>query len=179
MRICLVLGSALCLWDDVEAALSLGPVDGVVAAKGAGVVWKGPLDAWVTLHPDRFVKDYRARQKHGYPDVPVMAAHRPHPESKMLNLFLEYKFTEQKSSGSSGLFAVKVAQHIGFTHQVLCGMPLDKQAGKIGMGARWAGAEGFKRGFKEALPHLTNTRSMSGWTAQHLGKPDEQFFRGA
>jgi hypothetical protein len=178
MSICLVLGSALTMWEDVEAALSLGPVDGIVAAKGAGVVWQGPLDAWVTLHPDRFPKDFKAREAKGYPEAPVMAAHRGHPQARMLNLIMEYKFAEQHSSGSSGLFAVKVAQHIGFTRQVLCGIPLDKKAGKIGVGPHWAGAEGFKRGFKEAKPHLINTRSMSGWTAEFLGKPDEQFFTG-
>ena len=166
---CLILGSALCLWDDILAAQALGIYDGVVAAKDAGTQWKGQLDAWVSLHPERFERDIATRHALGYP-----AANRTYGHKAGLGYshFTKFKFEGQKRSGSSGLFACKVAIDLGFDRLVLCGMPLLREAGRIDGKEHWNGASAFKEGFREAMPHLKDTaRSMSGWTRAQLGEP--------
>jgi hypothetical protein len=175
MRRCLILGSALSWLSDVEAALSLSEFEGVVAAKQAGEKWRGRLDAWVTLHPEYLDTSYRARKQAGLPvDTRIFC----HKGGKRVTDILDYLYPAQKSSGSSGLFACKVAQHLGFTHLVLCGIPNDNSAGKIGVGPAWHGAENFKAGWQQALPYLTNVRSMSGWTARLLGSPTTEWLTG-
>jgi hypothetical protein len=111
---CLVLGAALCLFDDIEAALSLAPVDGVVAVKGAGKVWRGELDAWVGLHPEMILADYKVREARGYPRAKQMFVHEGASiPSPLFDRHMEYRFPGQTSSGSSGLFGVKVARELG------------------------------------------------------------------
>lgn len=172
---CLILGSAHCLWDDVERAQRLGTFDGVVAAKGAGIHWKGPLDAWVSLHPERFVNDIATREGLGYPAANRTYGYKP---GVGYSHWTNYKFESQRRSGSSGLFACKVAIDLGFDRLVLCGIPLDKEQGRIDdQKDRWSGASSFKQGFQEAMPHLRDTaRSMSGWTQMQLGEPTPDWF---
>lgn len=178
MKRCLILGSALCLWRDIEGALELSEFEGVIAAKRAGVLWKGKLDAWVTLHPDRAANDIQERKRYGYPDAERVYSHNTTHKHSGITHRSEYKFKEQNISGSSGLFAVKVALELGFTHLVLCGMPLSRDQGKLGVGPRWNDPRRFQMGFLEALPTIKeHVRSMSGWTAEQLGKPTAEWLR--
>ncbi len=167
---CLVLGSANCVRDDIERALDMAEFDCVVACKGAGLIWGGKLDAWVSLHPERLPADIVARRRLGFPDADRTYGHKPMPG---VSHSLWYKWEKQKRSGSSGLFACRVAQvEFGCDRLVLCGIPLQKEAGRIDGKERWNGAQSFKQGFIEALPYIQNTaRSMSGWTRTHLGYP--------
>jgi len=171
-RRCLILGSANNLFDDVENALSMSEFEGVVAAKRAGVLWPGRLDAFVTLHPDRLTTDLKERESLGYQMPERVFSHVtlkawPHVTDR-----IDYLLGGQRTSGSSGLFAVLVAQSLGFTKCVLCGIPLDEDFGKLGTVGKWTGRHVFRQGFLQMLPSLkTNTRSMSGFTAQHLGTP--------
>lgn len=166
---CLILGSANCLAADIKAALDLSEFDGVVACKGAGLYWKGELDAWVSLHPDRMAKETEERRARGYPPAMRTYGHR---KAEGCSHVLEYKFEGQTTSGSSGLYACKVALSLGFDRLVLCGIPLDREEGRIDGKDRWNGSRAFKDGFKEALPALAGrARSMSGWTRLLLGAP--------
>lgn len=169
---CLILGSANCVWDDLDAALELSDFEGVVACKDAGIHYKGQLDAWVSLHPERFVKDIATRAALRYPAADRTYGYKP-SENGTWSHATNYKFDGQKRSGSSGLFACKVALiDLGFERLVLCGIPLDKEAGRIDGKDRWNGASSFKQGFLEAMPHIKGTvRSMSGWTKTQLGAP--------
>lgn len=171
---CLILGSANCLRDDIDRALDLGDFDGVVAAKHAGIEWSSELDAWVSLHPDRFGSLIAERAKRGYPPSKRLFGHIP-----MENVCegMPYKFNGQKRSGSSGLFACKVAIELGFDRLVLCGIPLEKSEGRIDGKSHWNGAGSFRQGFLEAVPALAGrARSMSGWTAIMLGAPTSEWF---
>lgn len=177
MRKALILGAALCLWEDIEAALDLGEFDGVVAAKVAGLYWPGKLDSWVSLHPERFAKDVPERIKFGYPAAGEIVGHENVRISGVKQS--PYKFEGQRRSASSGIFAVKRAFELGYERVVLCGIPLDKTAGKIDIGRVWQGAESFRQGFEEAMPHLKDrVRSMSGWTRMKLGAPSSEWLCG-
>lgn len=177
MKRCLVLGSALRLMDDANAALDLAPVDGIVAVKGAGAVWPGDLDAWVGLHPEMMLEDMRLRAFRGYPPAKLVYVHdKASLDSPKFDRRIDYLFPGQTKSGSSGLFGIKVALELGFDRVVLCGVPLVREAGKIDKGEIWHGADSFKAGWKQALPHIAPfVRSMSGWTRELLGAPDAAF----
>lgn len=166
---CLILGSANCLSDDIKAALDLSEFDGVIACKGAGLYWKGELDAWVSLHPDRMAKETEVRRARGYPPAARIYGHKM---AEGVTHALPYKFEGQNASGSSGLFGCKVAIELGFDRLVLCGIPLERGQGRIDGKETWNGSRTFKDGFKEALPALAGrARSMSGWTRLLLGAP--------
>jgi hypothetical protein len=176
-RRCLVLGAALCLFADIEAALDLAPFDGVVAAKGAGRHWPRELDSWVSLHPEMLVADARVRAERGFPPAAEHVVHeQANIEHKLFTHRLPYLFPGQTKSGSSGLFAVKRALDLGFDRVVLCGIPLARDQGKIDKGPIWPGAESFRQGFEQAAPHLIGkVRSVSGWTRKFLGAPDAEW----
>jgi hypothetical protein len=179
MRKALVLGSALCLWKDIEAALDLSEFDGVVAAKGAGLRYPGVIDSWVSLHPDFFLKDVPLRLRLGYPAALELVGHEGCNTQGVDGLIkLPYKFEGQRHSGSSGLFAIKRSFELGFDKVVLCGMPIDREAGKLDRGPVWQGSMNFRKGFEEALPHLRDrVRSMGGWTKGLLGAPSAEWLK--
>jgi hypothetical protein len=172
----LVIGSALTVFVEIEAALELSEFEGVIAAKGVGVHYPGPLVSWVSLHPDRFHKEVLERRKKGYPDAAELVGHEGSPTTGIIKV--PYRFEGQRNSGSSGLFAVKRAFELGFDKVVLCGVPIDQSAGKLDYGQRWLGSMTFRKGFEEALPHLKDrVRSMSGWTRGLLGPPSAEWLR--
>lgn len=165
----LILGSAITLWDDIDAALDLSEFDVVVAANEAGVAWSGILDAWVTLHPDEMAARIKRRQQRGYPDARVIVDHWQ----------VEYKFKGQRQSGSSGLFAVKYALvDMAVDRAVCCGIPIEVESGRIDGKSSWPAAPVFKQGWEQSLPHLKDkVRSMSGWTSRLLGKPTAEWLQ--
>lgn len=171
---CLILGSANCLRNDLALALSMAEYEGVVACKGAGLDWSGDLTAWVSLHPDRLPGDIKRRREKGWPDAERTYGHK---ETPGVSHWLAYKWPKQKRSGSSGLFALRVAiEEFGFDRCVLCGIPLVKTQGRIDGKTTWNGANSFKQGFIEAMPYIkSKARSCSGWTRLHLGAPTPEW----
>lgn len=170
----LVMGSARCLRADLEGALSLAEFECVIACKGAGLEWQGRLDAWVTLHPDRFARELAQRRGRGWALPDRTYAHADAPG---VSHTLTYRWPDQKTSGSSGLFALRIAiEEYGCDRIVLCGIPLDKEYGRLDLPGAWRGATAFKQGWEQALHRIKDkTRSMSGWTKQLLGEPTAQW----
>jgi hypothetical protein len=170
----LVLGSALCVWNDIEVALNLSEFDGVIAVKDAGKLYPGEIVSWVSLHPERFAKEVPLRAKLGYPAAGELVGH--YGSSAKGVTLVDYKFIGQSSTGSSGLFGVKRAFELGFDKVVICGMPLEASGGKLGEGRVWRGSVHFRRGWEQALPQIQyRVRSMSGWTRQLLGSPTAEW----
>lgn len=166
MRTCIVLGSALCVWADVEAALELGEYAGVVAANDMAADWPGYLDGAASLHPDHWPKWKARREAQGFPAItgPIIETG---------------PFPGQTESGSSGLLALKLALD-SFNRAVLCGVPMMADQRNITNPRPWNGADLLRRGWLQALPHIRGrARSMSGWTETQLGRPDTRWIEGA
>lgn len=177
MTTALVLGGASCLWDDVDAALKLGEFDLVVACNDAGAAWPGPLNAWVSLHPEKFDTWIERRRRAGHEPSPAILSHlaaRPHRKPLPCTGTTDHKFPGQITTGSSGLFALKVALvDLGADRAVLSGVPMDAGQGHFFAAAQWRAARSHQGGWHEALPQIRHrARSMSGWTADLLGRPD-------
>ncbi|WP_290497641.1 hypothetical protein [Hyphomonas sp. UBA4494] len=173
LRRCLVLGSAACLWADIEAALSVGEYDAVIAAKQAGIVWPGELYGWVSLHPD-WMMDYRKqRRDHGYPEPCEVVANQMMPG---IDRAIEYKWPGQTRSGASGGVAIKYAIDEGFERIVACGIPMSAEIGRIDGRPRWTSASTYQGPFRAALPFMKDkVRSVSGWTRKELGAPTPEW----
>jgi hypothetical protein len=177
-RTCLVLGGADTLFRDI--ADYKGPIDGVVACNDAGTVWPHKLDAWATLHPDKWDVWVAKRAEFGHPACETFycnpggaikpAVKRLQAEGKNVH-FIGYTFAKTPS-GSSGMLALKVAlTELNFDRAVLCGIPLTQTA-HFFKRDRW-NAAGFRRAWKlMPLDIKSRTRSMSGWTREVLGSPD-------
>jgi hypothetical protein len=176
MRVALVLGGAACLQADIAAALDLGEFDGVVAANDAGAWWPGPLDGWCSLHPQKLGKWSAARAERGYPAAKRLFGHQNETRKTAGTEYSDHRFPGQLHSGSSGLFALKVALYdLGFSRAVCCGMPMDMQPHFFDRQG-WQGAKSLKRGWTEALPAIRDqARSISGWTADLLGRPTAEW----
>lgn len=166
-----VLGGARGVWAELsELETMLGQRPGlIVGTNDAGVVYPGHLDAWATLHHERFAEWRRRRTGN--------QNYRAFIHAPLVGLVAEV--ARERWSGSSGLYAAQVAlQELGATGVVLCGVPLDADRAHFFNGAPWTDADVFRRGFEAALPVIRDTvRSMSGWTRDLLGFPDPQWLK--
>lgn len=173
MSTALVLGGAACVWSDVEAALNLGEFDGVIGCNDIGIVWPGAMDAWVSLHSMNFPAWSARRGREGRPPHRHIIGHAEAGPTAPVDLRTEYRFPGQDRSGSSGLFALKVALvDLGFDKAVLCGVPMDARPHFFD-GKAWDACADHRKGWEQARPAiLDRARSMSGWTAKLLGTPD-------
>lgn len=184
MKTCLVLGGGGTLHGDIRSYD--GPVDGVVACNDAGIEWDGKLDAWVSLHPRYFeLKNWYAKRKEkGYPDAEIMFGIHEAKTGILATpgflsehiTFTSYCFPGHSRSGSSGLFAAKVALvNLGFDRAVLCGIPMTTTPHFWDQTkAPWKAAEGFRAEWLN-IPkeYRDRMRSMSGWTRNLLGGPNQ------
>ena len=164
----LVLGSAECLWRDLERVKSLGLGSSqILAVNHAGVAFGGRIDHWASLHPDRF-QDWRAERAR-MEDCITYAPWLP-AGGRVDTCLTERWF------GGSGLYAVQIAlETLDAPRIVLAGIPLDggpyffKTNQRFGSGAAldryraaWTAAAYF---FEDRV------RSLSGWSRQLLGAP--------
>lgn len=171
----LVLGGAASVMADAEAALAMFRPDAVFAVNNMIVDWPDRLDFACTLHPER-TADWPGIEEAIRRRCVIHGRNRPetwgHKPARGID-----RFTNDWR-GSSGLFAVRVALHEGFTRIVLAGVPMSVQPHYFDRRA-WAQAGAFHKGWRQyraqLLPHV---RSMSGWTADFLGKPTIEWLAG-
>jgi hypothetical protein len=174
MKRALVVGSAKGVWDEVAAAQAMCAFDSYYVVKMTGIKWNQGYFHWVTLHPE-FMPNYRkARELEGLlPEYEVIAPlleeigrHHEHQCDRRVS----YRFPGMTSSGSSGLFAVKIALDDGHDRVVCAGVPMEQAAGHFIRGGDWPQCDGFRLGWQSALPHIKHkVRSLSGWTKELLG----------
>lgn len=82
--------------------------------------------------------------------------------------------------GSTGLLAVRAALASGFDRVVLCGVPMDADAGHFVRRRRWPHAVGFRRGWLQHRGELAaHVRSCAGWTRDLFGAPSAEWLKTA
>lgn len=181
MRIALVLGGGACLWDDVKAALELGEFHGAVACNDAGSAWPGKLHALVSLHADKLPHWIARRDRAGFPRPTHILGHEGaragNIGGQVTTGYTEFRFPDQDRTGSSGLFALKVALiDLGYDRAVCCGVPMSVAEKHFFDPRPWRGAISHQKGWEQALPQIKDrARSMSGWTADLLGRPTPEW----
>lgn len=188
--VALILGGALNVWREIDEALTLGEYVGVISCNDMIAQWPGSLDAVVTLHPEKLIGWLSQRERRGFrapekiflkPEWRERCDRQQIARVEALEPFeTEYRFSGQTRSGSSGLFAAKVAlEDLGFAKAVGCGVPMDAGAMHILRQRRWGGAAAMQCGWEEALPAVIDRlKSMSGWTRELLGPPSPDWMQG-
>lgn len=172
------MGGGHTLLSDLARVAEMGlQYDAVFACNDAGAEWAGPLEGWVTLHPEKLHKWVAKRQANGYEPARRLYAHRAHKAGQHMPEGIRatsFSFPGQKSAGSSGCFVAKVALvDCGFDQVVLCGIPMT-QSPHFFDDKDWRSANGFRRQwFHIDRRYLHRMRSMSGWTRVLLGAPDD------
>jgi hypothetical protein len=117
-----------------------------------------------TLHPDKMAGWLRERHKNNLP--------MPYGQTWCHRSYLGFTNHTPDWQGSSGLFMVKVALERGFTHIILCGVPMTVEGDHIIRHKPWHAAQGFIRGWTRHMAAIRHSvRSMSGWTQEQLGEP--------
>lgn len=173
----LILGGGSCVWDDVrELELSIygKQWDGlVIAANDIGSWWPRSLDHWVSLHPNKFERWFIQRRLNGFESAGVYwgrAGRAEHQTSVTWNEVTHWPGSD------SGMLAVQVAQLLGVQRAILCGVPMTTTAhfaeSKEPFGPQWYASAGYWGAWTKHAVHLAPwVRSMSGKTAELLGKP--------
>lgn len=144
------------------------------AVNDAAVDYPGALTAFCTLHPEKLAMWLAARRAAGRPDPADVIAHQRHP---LVDEVLDYQWPGMTGSGSSGLFAVKAALLRGY-RVVCCGVPMDGKRTHYSNSTFKSDVNAFRDAWLIAKPRMQNVRSMSGWTAELLGTPDDEFLYG-
>jgi hypothetical protein len=177
MTIALCLGAGDCLEEDLRAALNLCEYDFVIACNDAVWHWPGHLDAGVSLHPEELGERREKRRGRGYPepDEWIVAPNR----TETWQSLVDHLLPGMAISGSSGLFTAKVALcDYGADKVVMAGIPLDVTLHCDGR-KLFTDAYTYRDAWREIPERFrARMRSMSGWSADFLGRPDEKWLSG-
>lgn len=151
--------------------------DAVFAVNDIGTRWTGPIRAFVTLHPEKMLQWRQERARRGFPDAFEHVGHEMgHPG---IDRATSYLWPGMNASGSSGLFAVKVAMGAGYDRIILAGIPMQAEGAHFFNPASWGEVGSFTEAWKIALTRIAPfCRSMSGWTKQLLGAPSTEWLAG-
>lgn len=171
-----ILGGAACLKADLDAALALFTPDLIIATNNAGRDRDGPVDHWVSMHPEFFEKWIAARAAAGRPPAGRLwsAQRRRLPRWPDLDIS-----RVENWGGSSGMLAITVAQEIEVTHAVLCGVPMTAAEAHYDDHKPWTEAGSYRKVWMVRAPGLPFVRSMSGLTRELLGEPTREWLAEA
>jgi hypothetical protein len=176
-RVAVVVGSAPCVDDDLIQVDVLADASGVqsdaVAVNRAAIDTVRHVEHWVAIEGVKLSAWLDERRAKGWPDPPhVVGVFIGAQQDPRITWWQVHPYPGK--SGSSSLFAVRWALYCGYRRIVLCGVPLTG-VGPCGDYAR------FRAGWETNLdtwPLRECVRSMSGWTRELLGAPDDEFLRG-
>lgn len=184
LKTALILGGANTVWEDSAKALKLFTPDIVVAANDISARWSGPIDYQVTLHPEHLLRWQTERRLRGYSEPRTVVAHEKPTffeggkQYPRIDFAMSYLWPGMNASGSSGLFAAKVALTEA-DRVVLAGVPMTVESAHFYHTARWNERDSFIEAWKIAMPFIKDrVRSMSGWTQELLGEPTPAWLNG-
>ncbi len=174
MPTALILGSANSLIEDKLAALKLFTPDLIIACNHAARDELGRVDHWATMHPELYSLWLRQRRDAGRP----MTAKLWHARHCRLPNGIESEPIDSWG-GSSGLLCVRVAIHLGCEKIVLAGVPMRKTFAHYDNKLPWFEARQYWTAWERRLPEMQGrVRSLSGWTADLLGRPSREWLDG-
>lgn len=172
--VAVVLGGATSVWSDLAAARKLlrGRKVLIVAANFAGIRYKGPIDAWVTLHPEELAGWIEQRAAKDLP-----GAYRAFVHDNGRNR--DWEQVKYRWYGSSGLYGAQIAlDQLGAAGVILCGVPMETTGNHIETPDKpWPEVDLYRPAFLKVAELGLPIRSMGGWTAETLGRPDEAWLK--
>jgi hypothetical protein len=200
----LVVGSAPCLYDDVEKALRLRPFAALMLVNGACTAIEN-AEHVLAGHEEKaefFARGRAERFPHG-PKYRLHACAHPHRRemyAKMYPSVTDWWPHEVGAGATSASKAVKLGFMLGFDEVILCGCPMDQPGYFSGeakvpqhISCQRIGDHGIAHGlgipvqetriikaYRSRFKQLAETEfkgkvfSMSGFTREQLGAPPEE-----
>jgi len=165
-RVLIITGSARGVIDEIRQAKALlGAYDLMAIGLDAVDKYTEPIKYVATFHPAEIPAIRERRAGIGNTDYAVISHHNnPGVDICIVDWW--------QPSGSSSLLGVQAAMRIGYPKIIVCGCPL---TGKNIDGGDY---ENFRAGWEKRLKTVAPyVRSMSGWTREKLGAPDEQWMK--
>ena len=161
-----LIGCAPCWEEDLKEFYLFGiPFD--VGAIGLDCPYEGEIKYFFTYHPND-IKEYnkkRCKKKLSL-DYTIIS----HVIDK--DNFVSQIEPWESPSGSSAMLGTLFSLRIGYKKIILCGCPLE------GNNSSGFSYRPFRRGWETRKDKVLNkVKSMSGWTAEFLGKPKEDWLR--
>lgn len=126
----LVVGSAPCLFEDVERALSLRPFASLMLVNGACTAFES-AEHVLAGHEEKAEFFMRERRR-VFPNAPPIRVHgccHPHRKEMMRGMFAsvtDWHPHEMGLGATSASKAAKIAFVLGATEVILCGCPMDQ-----------------------------------------------------
>lgn len=126
----LVVGSAPCLFDDVEKALELRPFASMMLVNGACTAFEN-AEHMLAGHEEKAEFFMRERRR-VFPKAPLIKVHgscHPHRKEMMKGMFpsvTDWWPHEMGVGATSASKAAKIAFMLGATEVILCGCPMDQ-----------------------------------------------------
>lgn len=180
----IVLGTAPSMWSDLEAARAiLGSMQwDLIAVNGAGILYTDPITLWASVHGYQLVKWMRKREEQGL-DMGFKAYGnfaKSEPSADVI------RWNRPNGGGSSGLYATLTALELGYDQLILCGIPISGDTRhsydteELAVVKADCPYESYRSGWIKSHEELKDkVRSMSGWTAEKLGKPTHEWLLAA
>lgn len=158
----IVLGGGHTLWMDLSQVPDLGE-RAVIAVNDAGAAYRGHIDYWISLHPEK-LPGWMKTRKGNQDYLTVSRAERKGARIDQV--------VRELWRGSSGLYAVQYAvKNLHSDEVVLCGVPMTP-TGHFFEQTPWGHCEKYRQGWQSALPDIKGrVTSLSGWTRDLLGPP--------
>lgn len=181
----IILGSGLHVYEDMAGARQLLPKAHLGAVNIAALGLKPLIHAgrerlyhWFSLHPEHFI----LKHQYGISKAWCHTSFRKNYEDRtMYNVDYCWPVI---TSGTSGLFAARVALLLGYEKIVLAGVPMDGTRrffdhpdSKVDVFATDHVAEEWQNALKQER-FRDSVRSMSGRTREWLGEPTEEWIYG-
>lgn len=171
-----VVGGAACVLEDLADLRSIAEPDTIIAINDIGAELEH-VDVWCTLHMEKMKMWLSRREEHGLPPVSRIAFGVSVPERFLTSygypsekVIIEHNFDFR---GGSGFFAAMLAQSLFRGPVVLCGVPMEAVWSHFFDDKPWYDAQFYQSEWAKNLDKLIpRVRSMSGWTAKVLGRPD-------
>lgn len=161
----IITGAAPDVLEDVAAVPRVCAYDYMCIGKTASTMHRIPCKYLATYHPVQLPEIRRQRENSGCNLDYIVISHDPRPGVDIIEAL-----APGERSGSSALLGALAALKLGYRRIVLCGCPL---TGKNLAGGDY---DNFRIGWTNKQKFLDDrVRSMSGWTAELLGRPTDEW----
>lgn len=176
MGLALVIGGGNCVWSDLRSFFAIASPDVVITVNDVTAYYPGHVDAVVTLHP-AFLSSKNwisERVEKGY-NMPsrIFAQGK---KNYVTDVIAKYNWPECDDTGSSGMFAVRVAMEEYNCNVVCCGIPMQAEECHFFDKNKWGEFERYWKQWPKAFDRMNGrVKSMSGNTAELLGVPTKEW----